>query len=144
MWKTFPYLLLPSTHPSGLETLELNLGLCSLDRGGRGGVGEPTALLAVLERRGLGRAHTGALAVVGAASRRAVVVSDASARDELLGLAVTDVPGTGVVGDDLGKSRDGDYDGSAYLFFLLTDLVDREWDWPLTRKNDGDANHFVC
>ena len=93
--------------PPELESLEFNLSLRSLNRIRGIGIDEAAAELAVLERCSLRRAHAGALAVVGTAGRRAIVVGDAAACDELLSVAATDVPGTGVVGNDLSESRDG-------------------------------------
>lgn len=103
----------PTSPPSGLiasrlETLLLDLGLGGRDGRGSFGVGEAAALLAVLERRGLGGAHTSALTVVGAAGRAAVGVVDATASDELGRVTGTDVLGSGVVGGHKGQRGNGD------------------------------------
>lgn len=85
-----------------LESLELDLGLGSLDGGCGVVIDETTSELAVLERGRLGGAHTGALAVVGTAGESAVVIGNASSGNELEALAVPDVTRPGIVGDDLG------------------------------------------
>ena len=77
---------------------------------------EAAPQLPVLLRRRDAGAHADALAVVGAACDGfvAVGVGDATTRDKLLALAVADVRGAGVVGNDLREGASGDYrDGLA-------------------------------
>jgi len=89
--------------------LLLNLRLSGRDGGSGVGVGEATALLAVLERCSLGGADSLAGAIVGAAGGTTVGVANAPARDELLAVAGSDVLGTGVVGGDGCEGSEGDY-----------------------------------
>lgn len=89
-----------------LKTLLRNLGLgCSNGRGSVG-VSKATAVLAVLELSGLGRADPHA-ARVGATAGAAVGVVDAPARDELLGVPGTDILCTRIVGGDLRRGGQG-------------------------------------
>lgn len=88
-----------------LETLLLDLGLRGLEGGGRVGVDETTARLAVLRGRGLGAADADLVAAAvgrGGAARAAVRLTvrvvDAPAGRELLALAVADVASARVVG----------------------------------------------
>lgn len=91
-----------------LKALLLDLSLSSSDGSSSVGVIEATALLPILELGPFGRADADAAGVdLGAACTAAVRVGDTPASGELLGLAVTDVLGTGVVGGQ-GKSGDGD------------------------------------
>lgn len=93
---------------SSLETLLLDLRLGGSNSLGRVGVDETAARLAILGRGRLGTADTlSAGANLGTAGRAAVCVRDAAAGGELLGVAVADVLGTGVVGGE-GEGGDGD------------------------------------
>lgn len=89
----------PDTSRTRLETLLLYLGLGRSDGSSSVRVIKATALLAVLELRALGGADTHTAGVdLGAACTAAVCVRDTAASGELLGLAVSDVLCTSVVG----------------------------------------------
>lgn len=101
-----------TSHPKpamiSLESLLLDLSLSSSDGSSRVGVNKAAALLAVLELCALGGADANTAGVdLGAARAAAVRVGDAAACGELLGLAVADILGTGVVGSQ-SEDRDGD------------------------------------
>lgn len=88
-----------------LETLLRNLSLGSSDGSSRVRVDKAAALLAVLQSSRLGGADADVGGVdLGAARRRAVGVSDATAGDELRAVTGSDVLGAGVVG---GQSQGG-------------------------------------
>lgn len=130
----------PRGEGAPLEALLLHLLLGGSDGVLGVGVLEPAALLAVLQRRGLGAADADLRVLdLGAARRRAVRVRDAPARDELGAVPGADVGGARVVGGQaalLGEADGGDCAGWEMLV-----RVGEDWGGRMERKKDGEDDY---